>query len=180
MPIDMLLHDTRVLGRAPAIAENIYDFDGSVPMAHILGWTRVIADVAGGLRRLTILAHGVASADTGRGGWGLEFGAEWITFDTAHLFRNLRGPDGRSKVRAIIVFGCKALDIDAKYGQSGMMLWSQIAYYANCNVVGSPSTQYYDNADGKKLIEFHKWEGPVYVIAPNGNKQLIDPDFSLP
>jgi|SRR5580658_3808308 hypothetical protein len=174
MPIDMLLHDTRLLGRPPAIAENIYEFDATVSVAHILGWTKVVADGGGGLRRLIIMCHGFEAADTHHGGWGLQFGAEGITSATAPLFANLRG-----KVRVIVVYACKSVDIDVRHGHSGMMLWKQIASIAQCNVVGSDSDQVYTYG-ASNPIDFGKWEGTVYVIAPNGNSQPIDPDFSLP
>jgi hypothetical protein len=173
MPIDMLLHDKRLAGTSPAIAENIYDFDGTASIAHILGWTRVVADGAGGLRRLIIMCHGFVSSSSHRGGWGLQLGKEGVTYETAPLFVNLRG-----KVSAIILYSCKSMDIDAPAGQSGMILWKQIASYAQCRIVGSSSNQTYTYGVSSP-IDFGKWEGSVFIVAPNGNSQVIDPDFSL-
>ena len=173
MSIDMLIHDKRLIGSPGAIAENQYSVDGSVPMNHILGWTAAVANRAGGLRRLYIMCHGFVAADSHRGGWGLQLGKEGLDYSTAPLFMSLR-----NKVRVIVVYACKAVDIDAPHGQSGMILWRQIASYANCNVVASDSDQVYNFSPIP--IDFGKWEGRVYLIAPNGNRQEIDPDFSLP
>ena len=60
-----------------------------------------------------------------------------------------------------------------------MILWRQIASYANCYVVAGDSNQVYTFGVSNP-IDFGKWEGMVYLIAPNGNRQVIDPDFSLP
>lgn len=172
--IDMLIHDTRLTGNPPAIAQNIYSVNATVPMAHILGWTATVANGSGGLRRLMIMCHGIVSGDTHRGGWGLQFGQEGVNYGTSALFGTLR-----DKVRTIVVYACKTVDIDAPHGQSGMIIWRQIAHYANCYVVASDADQVYTYGVSNP-IDFGKWEGTVYLIAPNGNRQVIDPDFSLP
>ncbi len=172
MPFDMLVHDKRLVGTAPAIANNIYDVDGSVPVGHILGWTNVVATGAGGLRRLIFMCHGYVG-DTHRGGWGLQLGREGIDWGSVPLFVQLRG-----KVRVIVLYACKPLDIDAPHGYSGTMLWRRIANTANCFVVGSNSDQVYTY--GKSPINFGDWEGRVMLVAPNGAIQDIDPKWSLP
>jgi len=173
MPIDMLIHDTRLTGKPPAIAANTYTVDPTVEVSHILGWTAAVATGSGGLRRLLIMCHGIVSGDSHRGGWGLQLGKQGINYETAPSFMALR-----DKVRVIVVYACKAVDIDAPHGQSGMILWRQIAHYANCFIVAGDSDQVYTY--GSSPIDFGKWEGTVYLIAPNGNRQVIDPDFSLP
>ena len=176
--IDMLIHDKRLIGSSPAIAQNIYEVDSTVPVAHILGWTNTVArGTPGGLRRLIIMCHGVVSADSHRGGYGLQLGSEGITWETHHFFAQLR-----DAVKVIVLYACKPVDRDAPRVQSGMMLFQQIAHMANCYVVGSDSDQVYTygTTPGSAPIDFGKWEGRVFLIAPNGNHQEIDPDFSLP
>jgi hypothetical protein len=120
------------------------------------------------------MCHGFVSADSHRGGYGLQLGAEGINFTTSPLFMMLR-----NKVRVIVLYACRPLDRDVARRHSGMMMWQQIAGYANCNVVGSATDQVYTYGTSNP-IDFGKWEGTVFVIAPNGNHQEIDPDFSLP
>jgi hypothetical protein len=162
-----------LLGAAPPIAENIYDFDATVPVRHILSWTEIVADASGGIRRLIIMCHGYVASDTLRGGYGLQFGKDDINFGTAPLFGFLRG-----KVKAIILYSCSSLDVDVRHGQSGLMLWSQVAFYAQCNVVGSNVDQIY-TTNASNLIDFSTWEGQVLMVYPNGNHIPIDPNVSL-
>jgi hypothetical protein len=172
--IDMLIHDKRLIGSTPAMAQNIYGVDGTVPVQHILGWAGGVAHgTPGGLRRLIIMCHGFVSADSHRGGYGLQLGSEGITWETRHYFLQLR-----DAVKVIVLYACKPVDRDVARGQSGMMLFQQIAHYANCYVVGSDSDQVYSYG-ATTPIDFGKWEGRVFIIAPNGNHQVIDPDFSL-
>jgi hypothetical protein len=112
----------------------------------------------------------VARAHRGSSGAGssrkCEFG--WVASPSLwddHFFSQLR-----DAVKAIILYACKPVDRDARRGQS------------DCNVVGSDSDQVYTygTTPGSTPIDFGKWEGRVFLIAPNGNHQEIDPDFSLP
>ncbi len=169
MPIDMLIHDKRLLGAAPALADNQWDVDASIPMAHVVGWTNVVASRNGGLKKLIVMCHGYEAS--GRGGFGLQLGAEGLTLATVDLFTKLKG-----LVKSIIIYACAAADTAPGRRMTtgdGGLLMSRLAVRASCYVVASSTAQIYTYGS-KSPIDFGSWEGDVYLFGPNGNKRLID------
>jgi hypothetical protein len=171
MTIDMLIHDKRLKGNPPAVAQNQWDVDATTRMDHIVGWTGVVAQQNGGLRKLIIMCHGYESA--GRGGYGLQLGKDDLKLSTVDLFTGLR-----DKVKSIIVYACAAADTAPKKRMTsgdGSLLMSRLAVRANCYVVASSATQIYSyGGAANAAINFGSWEGDVYLFGPNGNKRLID------
>jgi hypothetical protein len=169
--IDMLIHDTRLIGNAPKIAENQWPVDASVPMSHVVGWTGDVAKGAGGLRKFIIMAHGYASG--GRGGYGIQLGQEGLTLKTVDLFELLKG-----QVKSIILYSCAAADTAPGKRMSsadGNLLVSRLAVRTGAYVVASSAFQVYTYGGSKNQpIDFGSWEGDVYLYGPNGNRRLID------
>ena len=64
MSSTMLIHGTRLAGTAPRIANNTYLVNASTPVDHALGWMSEYGRASGGLSRVMIMCHGIASAFT--------------------------------------------------------------------------------------------------------------------
>jgi hypothetical protein len=169
--IDMLIHDTRLLGNAPKVAENQWPVSASDRMSHVAGWTGEVAKGAGGLRKLIIMAHGYATG--GHGGYGIQLGQEGLTLQTVDLFAALKG-----KIKSIILYSCAAADTapgKRMTGGDGNLLVSRLAARTAACVVASSAFQVYTYGGSKNQpINFGAWEGDVYLYGPNGNRRLID------
>ena len=165
MAIDMIIHDSRLAGAPPSIADNIYGVGPWASVGHILAWTAVVADGGGGLRKLMIMCHGYPG--------GLQLGAEDVTTKTVSLFGKLQG-----KVKNIVLYACSPAQVSVSTGRSGKMLCAQMAGYSKANVFASDATQFYTGATS--IIDFGSWEGTVFWFTPNGHWRAIDSDFSLP
>jgi hypothetical protein len=165
MPINMLIHDKRLLGQSPAIADNQWDVDASVPINHIVSWTQTVAKGSGGIKKLVIMAHGNAH--------GIQLGAEWLTLRTVDQFSALRG-----LVKSVILYACsaaKTMPNKRMTSGDGALLMARLAVRMNAYVVASSDTQWYTPGTSyKQPIKFGAWEGDVYLFYPNGNKSLLD------
>jgi hypothetical protein len=165
MPINMLIHDQRLHGRSPAIADNQYEVDGTVPISHIVDWTQTVARGSGFIKKLVIMAHG--------SGYGIQLGREWLTLKTVDRFSALKG-----LVKSVILYSCSAARTEPYRRMTegdGALLISRLAVRMNCYVVASSSTQWYTPGTSQQQpIDFGAWEGDVYLFGPNGNKQLLD------
>jgi hypothetical protein len=171
MAIDMLLHDVRLAGNAPEIADNQWDVSASVPMKQIVGWTQVVARGSGGIRRLIIMAHGYEDAGH-RGGYGIQLGSDGLTLSTVNLFSALRG-----LVTSIILYSCAVADTapgTRMRAGDGNLLISRLAARSRAYVVASNATQYYSIGNQTQPLDFGSWEGDVYLYGPNGQRRLID------
>jgi hypothetical protein len=169
----MLIHDTRLLGTAPKIAENQWPVDATVSINHIVGWTGEVAKGAGGLKKLIIMAHGFASG--GHGGYGIQLGQEGITLGTVDLFAS---PNLRGKIKSIILYSCAAAETapgKRMTGGDGNLLCSRLADRTKAYVIASSTFQIYTyGGSSNQPINFGSWEGDVYLYGPNGNRRLID------
>jgi hypothetical protein len=175
MAIDMLVHDTRLQGSAPAIAANIWNVDATVPLQHIADWSAQVARDNANLNRYIIMCHGFEDG-AGHGGYGLQLGAENLTLSTVTSFRTLRG-----LVSVVIVFSCAAADVAPGANHTsgdGAWLCTQLAVMTQAKVVASSATQTYTYSDSsyrifRSPIDFGKWEGDVFEFSPDGNKRLL-------
>jgi hypothetical protein len=173
MTIDMLVHDRRLQGASPRIAANIWDVDATVPIQHIADWSGHVARDNNSLNRYIIMCHGYEDG-AGHGGFGLQLGAENLTFTTVPCFRALRG-----LVNVIVLFSCAAADVAPGANHTsgdGAWLCTQLAVITQARVVASSATQLYTYGGGLfsvSPIDFGKWEGDVFEFSPNGNKRLL-------
>ena len=167
----MLIHDKRLAGQSPAIAENQWDIDGSCPIKQVVGWTRAVAKGSGGIKKLIIMAHGYAVG--GRGGFGIQLGAEGLTLGTVDQFAALSG-----SIKSIILYSCAVADTSPGSRMTngdGALLISRLAARTKAYVVASSALQWYiPGTTQSSPINFGAWEGDVYLFGPNGNKRLID------
>jgi hypothetical protein len=173
--IDMLIHDTRLAGQAPNIAENQWPVDITYSIKHIVGWTRDVALGSGGLRKLIIMAHGRASG--GSGGYGIQLGKEELNLKTVDVFAKLVDKD-TPLVKSIILYSCAVADTPPGKRMSsvdGNLLCSRLAVRTKAYVVASTAFQIYTfGGSANQPINFGSWEGDVYLYGPNGNRRLID------
>jgi hypothetical protein len=172
MAIHMLIKDKRLKGDAPKIADNQWDsVDATTPIDHIIGWTGEVAKKNGGIRKLTIMAHGYESG--GSGGFGIQLGKEGVTLGTVDKFSALKG-----QVKYIVLFSCAvAATAPGKRmtnGDGGLLI-SRLAVRTAAYVLASSAFQIY-TAGGvpPQPINFGAWEGDVFLFGPNGNKRLVD------
>ena len=183
MPKRMLLHDTRLLGDSPQIAQNTYRVDASVSISHCIGWIGRYARSQSGLDELLILCHGYeahvdmrAQASTMRasGGFGLQLCTEGLTLANVGLVSTLKG-----LIQKIIVYACAPADTgqgnEGTIGD-GRRLMGEMALWSGATVIGARDTQTYSYSNGvfglfRSAIDFGEWEGPVYSFDPNAGEQ---------
>src|SRR5580693_6047660 len=95
MPSSMLIHDARLEGNPPGdMADNTYEVDENVPIAHALGWIAEYSRRSGGLSDLYVMCHGYegnfdlrnqACVPQTHGGFGLALCKEGLTLYNATL-----------------------------------------------------------------------------------------------
>jgi hypothetical protein len=171
MAINMLIHDTRLAGYTPSLADNQWGIDGTYPIEQVVGWTATVARGAGGLKKLIVMAHGYESG--GHGGFGIQLGKEGLTLATVDRFSALKG-----LVKSIILYSCAVAETAPGRrmtdGDGGLLI-ARLAARTQAYVVASSALQYYyAGTSGISPIDFGTWEGDVYLFGPSGNKRLID------
>jgi hypothetical protein len=179
----MILHDTRLAGNPPPIAQNIYNVDGGIPIQHCVGWIGCYASVIGGLDELMIMCHGYeADWDLSNlqctgvevGGFGLQLCAEGLTNANTGLVATWKG-----SIKKVTIFACAAAGTgtgNAGTSADGMRFMSQLAISSGAEIIASDTTQIYDISWWNKVIDFGQWEGTVYSFDPtSGQPTPISP-----
>jgi hypothetical protein len=181
----MLIHDRRLAGNPPGdLADNTYEVDQNVSIAHALGWIAEYSRRSGGLTDLYVMCHGFegnfdyrdqASTTETHGGFGLQLCAEGLSLYNATLTTVLK-----NKVRRITIYACATADTasyNAGTGADGMRFCGEIALWTGAEVIAAVQTQYYimprslwerirgTNTAG--TIDFGQWEGPVFSFTPD-------------
>jgi hypothetical protein len=186
MTSTMLVHDTRLAGTAPAMANNTYLVNASTPVDHALGWMSEYARASGGLSRLMIMCHGIASGvhDSLQGvstsdlGFGLAFCKEGLNLQNVSKARVLGG-----RVQQMIVYACGPARTRAGFQNTsadGRRFCSELAGYSGATVYAATDTQYYTmnrspsffrslfGIGPQDYIDFGEWEGTVLRFTPDG------------
>jgi hypothetical protein len=179
----MIVHDTRLSGNAPRIAQNIYKVDATTDISHCIGWIRTYAQTQTGLDELLIMCHGYeAHWDLGSqsstlqeaGGFGLQLCKDGLSLYNASLVRSWNG-----LINRITIYACAVADTGSGNegtAGDGRRLMGEIALYSGAEVIASSKTQYYSISWWSKQIDFGKWEGPVYRFDPDtGRPSQISP-----
>jgi hypothetical protein len=182
----MLIHDRRLQGNAPAIAQNTYVVDQGVSTAHIVGWVGTYAGSQRRLDELILMCHGfVSHADAyamesspkGIGAGGLQLGTEGLTLANVGLTRAWRG-----KIDRIYLYSCSSA-MSAANGDpqlDGHRFCGELALHSGATVYAAEQTQRYhqlrtnweDLTDQNMAgtIDFGAWEGPVYAFSPDSGR----------
>jgi hypothetical protein len=179
MSSSMTWHDRRLAGNAPNIAPNTFIVDQNFELRHALSWIRTYARNNGGLRDLNVMCHGlagpvhdsVAGVSTYTEGFGLQICKESLTFDTIQQISVLNG-----LVDVITLYACGPANTRRGFANTradGQRFCSELAAYANAEVVAPSETQWYSRVGGTPnasdgTIDFGAWEGSVYRFYPDG------------
>lgn len=169
MPGRMLLHDRRLDGTPPPIAENTYQVDASTATTGMIRWVATYAQRQGVLGELIIMCHGFNN-DTGFD--GLQLSADNITI--ANLVLTV---SWAQKMRNIIIYACGAANPGTMGpAHNGQVFCSVLAGTTGANVFASDQNQLYaPNSptptgffSTENRINFGEWEGQVYKFTPSG------------
>ncbi len=183
MPKRMLVHDTRLSGTAPSIAQNTYSVDGSVSTSHICEWIGSYARSQGGLDELIIMCHGFAVLEDDRaqmtwsdavGGAGLQLGREGLNLHNVRLTQAWR-----PNIRKVFMYACgvAAPSIYEDPFFDGQRFCGEMAVWSGAHVYASDVLQWYHQERGSNVIDFGRWEGHVYRFSPDtGESTLVTLD----
>lgn len=197
MAINVIVHDTRLIGRTPSVTSSALSFevDEDTPLQRFFDRCRAIAVENDGIDILSIMAHGVELRFGGEvlgGGYGIMFCHEYITLQNVELFALLA-----EKVRHIDLYVCFAAAVspdvhhvdlrhpgsDGVWSGDGNEMCRQMAIHAHASVTASADLQAYREADedhqlaGISLftvgdMAFGEWEGTVLTY--NSSGEIID------
>jgi len=190
MPSTMLVHDTRLAGTAPGIANNTYLVDGNVPIQHAVGWMAAYARSSGRLSSLALMCHGIEGLvyDTQGGqcdgalGFGLQLckeGFTWGTMSSAYALSGL--------VDTITIYACGPANTRPGFSNTaadGFRFCSELAAIVQAEVIAAVENQYYHQGASNLLrrifllgpqdtISFGDWEGTVYRFSPDGSATTL-------
>ena len=181
MPGTMLLHDARLEGRAPSIAENTYEVDKDTDLHHALRWIAWYANSRAGLRHLWVMCHGfygnelqgklqMSSPDETLG-FGLQLCKQGLDRSNVDQTYVLKG-----HVSEITLYACGPANtrrgLEGTFAD-GRMFCSELAYCSGATVIAASQTQLYDTSFFGNVIDFGTWEGPVFRFSPDGSVSQV-------
>ena len=124
MPSSMLIHDSRLAGNPPGdMADNVYEVNDNVPIAHALGWIAEYSRRSGGLADLFVMCHGFEGnwdlrnqqcTTEVHGGFGLQLCQEGLS-----LYNAMGTSVLSRKITKITIFSCATADT-APYNSNTM------------------------------------------------------------
>ncbi len=173
----MLVHDARLSGHSPRIAQNQYEVDDTVPTDHIVGWIGSYARSQGVLDELIIMCHGYAqlsdevaqmTRSDAIGGAGLQLGRDDLTLRNVGLTRHWRKADGAPAIRRVFLYSCgvAAPSLYRDPFWDGPRFCGEMALHSGAEVYGADVLQWYTGS-GDGVIDFGKWEGHVSCYSPD-------------
>lgn len=173
MPKRMLVHDQRLAGTSPAIAQNIYEVTAATPTEHVIGWIGEYARSQGGLDELIIMCHGYAllgdpaaqaTFAEPRGSAGLQLGTPGLTPSLAS-----RVSVWKPNIRNIYLYACGTSAASAHNDPAwdGRRFCGELALWSGARVYAADRLQWYSRVGASQTINFGDWEGQVYVYSPD-------------
>lgn len=182
----MIWFDSRLKGRTPNNAPNVYTVDANTDIEHAIGWIGTYARSQGGLDELMVMCHGIEtnwdyghqmSTSTVSGGFGLELCKQGLSLMNSGLLRAWREPT--VAVRQMTIYACAAADVapgNAGTYADGPRFMGEMALYSGAAVVASTMAQTYNPESIRKYwpkpIDFGGWEGPVFRFDPETGAQV--------
>ena len=185
MPNQILVHDDRLEGPTPRIAERTYTVGNHITTSNLVSWVANDALRMGGCHRLIILCHGyVSHHDTvarqsmphTTGGLGLQLCRENLNLNNVSLTRAWTG-----KIDNIIVFACGAAhqSTSGDPAYDGTRFCGELALHSGATVYAGEELQLYYHGrrppdifqrilgqEGTPYMEFRDWEGQVFAFSP--------------
>ncbi len=177
MPKRMLVHDARLNGASPSIAQNQYEVGAGDPTDHIIGWIGYYARSQGGIDELIVMCHGYAvladnvaqmTRPDAIGGAGLQLGRDGLTLRNVGLTRNWRKPDGSAAIQKVYLYACGA-SAPSMYNDpfyDGRRFCGEMALHSGAEVYAADVLQWYTTGS-TGVIDFGNWEGRVYKYSPD-------------
>jgi len=174
MPKRMIVHDTRLQGNAPHIAQNTYKVDAKVAISHCVGWIGAYARSQGALDELLIMCHGFEAnwnlaeqtcTNNEVGGFGLALCKEGLCLTNVSLVSAWSG-----LIRRITVYACAPAQTgpgNAGTMADGRRFMGEMALISGAEVIAARDTQTYTTSFILSRIDFGAWEGPVYRFDPS-------------
>lgn len=186
MPKRMLVHDHRLGGNPPHIAQNTYEVNRHTPVAHIVAWIGEYAHRQNGLDELIVMCHGYAELEDEPalmtrtepiGAAGLALGKEGLTPWNVDLTAAWK-PHGRPRIARIYLYAC-GVSAASRYNDpyfDGRRFCGEMALYSGAEVYAADRLQYYQRlrtlwqvlwgSNEAGTIDFGKWEGQVFRYSP--------------
>lgn len=184
MPGQILVHDDRLDGSTPRIADKTYTVGSHITTANLVNWVAMDAMRMGRCHRLLILCHGyVSHEDTVSlqsqphltGSLGLQLCRENLDLDNVSLTRAWRG-----KIDNIIVFACRTAGQSRSGDPSydGTRFCGELALHSGATVYAGEEIQFYDHGTDRRVyhsllglpgndyMDFGGWEGQVFAFNP--------------
>ena len=163
-----LLHDRRLKGTPPAIAENTYQVGASTATTGMIRWVATYAQRQRVLDELIIMCHGFNNPNAFD---GLQISGDNLTI--ANLARTV---SWTQKMRNIIIYACGAANPGTMGpAHSGQVFSSVLAGTTGATVFAADENQLYlpisptGFFNRQYRIDFGAWEGQVYKFTPSGS-----------
>ena len=164
----MLLHDRRLRGTPPSIAQNTYQVDANTPTIGMVRWVGTYAQRQNGLDELIVMCHGYHT--------GVTFDGLQLSENDITLANMVLTAEWNPHIAKIILFACGAANPGIKGpARSGQVFCRTLAQITGATVFASDENQRYrgwnvlrEFLDWEGTISFGAWEGQVYRFLPNG------------
>jgi hypothetical protein len=163
---DVIVHDLRLEGECGSGRFTVVPVGRSNSLSSVVTWIRNVATVRGGDIRIKVFAHGLYR--NGRGGMGIQMGADNITLQTVEQLRPLHG----LVAYGIDIYACGAAQMQrgGRRGHgNGRMLCRRIAEVTGTFVRAAEFEQDYHTLGDLWPIDFGEWEGRVLTFGPRGD-----------
>ncbi|HMM79640.1 MAG TPA: hypothetical protein PKC65_06435 [Pyrinomonadaceae bacterium] len=171
MAVNLIAHDTRLEGRTPSASRDTFTItvNESTTLDDFFERALDIAVLHTGIRRLSIMAHGLYVRDLDT--TAIQFCSDLISYQTVHYFSRLRG-----LVDHIVLYVCHAAETHMTRRSEGDELCRQMAIIAHAEVTAARERQEYTSVERCSFfdcesspIEFGNWEGHVVRYDRDGN-----------
>jgi hypothetical protein len=168
----MLVHDQRLQGSAPFIAQNTYVVTSATTTSHVIDWVGKYAKSQGGLDELIIMCHGFAllsdpSTQTTYaepvGGAGLQLGTPGLVPGNASATAVWK-----PNIQKIYLYACGVAAASARDDPAwdGRRFCGELALWSGAWVFAADRLQWYVRQGPSQTINFGTWEGHVFRYSP--------------
>jgi len=172
MPKRMLVHDQRLKGGAPSIAQNTYLVTAATPTTHVINWVGQYAKSQGGLDELIVMCHGFAllSDSRSQSSYAEPVGAGGLQLGTPGLVPSvvMKTAAWKPYIRNIYIYACgtsaSSLYRDPEW--DGRRFCGELALWSGAWVYAADRLQWYVQHGPSQTIDFGSWEGQVFCYSP--------------